>query len=76
LERILSEEMVVYSRHFPGICLEELRKIKKTLSKDIVVQAEPDTNLEPYRYAKLLSGLVNAKRMKCEGNIHGTRDAF
>jgi hypothetical protein len=62
--------------YHPGICLEELRKTTKTISKDILVPAAPDISVEPYRYAYLLSGLVNAKRMNCVRNIHGRGDAF
>jgi hypothetical protein len=31
LERILNEAVVAYSRRCPGICLERLRKSKKTV---------------------------------------------
>lgn len=34
LERIQKEVIVVYSRYYPGICLEGLRKTTKTLSEE------------------------------------------
>jgi hypothetical protein len=33
LERIWKEAVVACSRHYPGICLEGLKKIMKTLIK-------------------------------------------
>jgi hypothetical protein len=71
-ERILRKTVVPKPRYHSGICLKELNKTMKTLSKDILVPTAPDTSLEPCRYIYLLSGSMNAICMNCVRNIQGT----
>jgi hypothetical protein len=44
LERIWKEEVVVNLRYYPGICLEELRKITRNLRQDSL---STDRDLNP-----------------------------
>jgi hypothetical protein len=58
LERICKEVVIVYSR-YPAICLEGLRKNRKSSAKAACVAAEsrteqlPNTRVQRYRYADL-----------------------
>jgi hypothetical protein len=58
LERIWTEVVGVYPTYYPGICLEDLRKLMKTLRRgdvpsEVRIEHIRDIYLQTYRYANM-----------------------